>query len=45
MTRACLVDVYDTIVNSRFESRLRDVAAFAGVDADVWLAGWMKNRT
>ena len=44
MTRACLVDVYDTIVNSRFESRLRDVAAFAGVDADAWLAGWVKTR-
>jgi len=43
MVRACLVDVYDTIVNSRFESRLRDVAAFAGVDADVWLAGWVKT--
>ena len=24
MVRACLVDVYDTIVNSRFETRLRD---------------------
>jgi HAD superfamily hydrolase (TIGR01509 family) len=45
MTRAYLVDVYDTIVNSRFETRLRDVAAFAGVDADVWLAGWMTTRT
>ena len=45
MVRACLVDVYDTIVNSRFESRLRDVAAFAGVDADAWLAGWVKTRT
>jgi HAD superfamily hydrolase (TIGR01509 family) len=45
MTGACLVDVYDTIVNSRFESRLRDVAAFAGVDTDRWLAGWMKTRT
>jgi HAD superfamily hydrolase (TIGR01509 family) len=44
MTRACLVDVYDTIVDSRFESRLRDVAAFAGVDPDVWLAGWVKTR-
>jgi len=44
MVRACLVDVYDTIVNSRFESRLRDVAAFAGVDADAWLAGWVKTR-
>ena len=45
MVQACLVDVYDTIVNSRFESRLRDVAAFAGVDADAWLAGWVKTRT
>lgn len=45
MTRACLVDVYDTIVNSRFESRQRDVAAFAGVDTDLWLAGWMTTRT
>ena len=45
MVRACLVDVYDTIVNSRFETRLRDVAAFAGVDTDLWLAGWMKTRT
>jgi putative hydrolase of the HAD superfamily len=45
MVRACLVDVYDTIVNSRFESRLHDVAAFAGVDADAWLAGWVKTRT
>ena len=45
MVRACLVDVYDTIVNSRFESRLRDVAAFAGVDADAWLAGWVTTRT
>jgi HAD superfamily hydrolase (TIGR01509 family) len=45
MTRACLVDVYDTIVNSRFEPRLRDVAAFAGVDPDAWLAGWAKTRT
>ena len=44
MVRACLVDVYDTIVNSRFETRLRDVAAFAGVDADVWLAGWLQTR-
>ena len=44
MVRACLVDVYDTIVNSRFETRLRDVAAFAGVDPDVWLAGWLTTR-
>jgi putative hydrolase of the HAD superfamily len=45
MVRACLVDVYDTIVNSRFESRLRDLAAFAGVDEGTWLEGWLKSRT
>ena len=44
MVLACLVDVYDTIVNSRFESRERDVAALAGVDADVWLRGWLNTR-
>lgn len=45
MVRACLVDVYDTIVNSRFESRLRALAAFAGVDPDDWLGEWLKTRT
>ena len=45
MVKACLVDVYDTIVYSQFESRLRDLAAFAGVDPEVWLAGWVKTRT
>jgi len=45
MVRACLVDVYDTIVNSQFEPRLRELAAFAGVDTEVWLQGWVKTRT
>ncbi len=45
MVRACLVDVYDTIVSSRFEARLRALAAFAGVDADQWLGEWLKTRT
>lgn len=44
MVRACLVDVYDTIVNSQFESRLRAMAAFAGVDAGTWLAAWLRTR-
>lgn len=44
MIRACLVDVYDTIVNSRFETRLRELGAFAGVDTGAWLAGWLKTR-
>jgi HAD superfamily hydrolase (TIGR01509 family) len=45
MAGACLVDVYDTIVNSRFESRLRDLAAYAGIDESTWLEGWLKTRT
>jgi putative hydrolase of the HAD superfamily len=44
MVRACLVDVYDTIVNSQFESRLRDLAAFANVDEATWLEAWLKTR-
>jgi putative hydrolase of the HAD superfamily len=45
MVRACLVDVYDTIVYSQFDSRLRAMAAFAGIDPDAWLAAWTTTRT
>jgi len=44
MARACLVDVYDTILSSQFEARLRALAAFAGVDPADWLEAWMKTR-
>lgn len=44
MTRACLIDVYDTIVDSQLDSRLRDMAAFAGVDAGDWVAAWLTTR-
>jgi putative hydrolase of the HAD superfamily len=40
---ACLVDVYDTIVNSDFEPRVRAVSALAGVDTDVWMREWAKT--
>ncbi len=45
MVSACLIDVYDTIVNSRYESRVRALAAFAGVDPADWMAEWLKTRT
>jgi putative hydrolase of the HAD superfamily len=45
MTGACLVDVYDTIVNSKFEPRLHELAAVAGVNLDVWMQEWVKTRT
>lgn len=44
MTRACLIDVYDTIVDAQLDSRLRDMAAFAGVDAGDWVAAWLTTR-
>jgi putative hydrolase of the HAD superfamily len=40
---ACLVDVYDTILSSDFEPRMRALTALAGVDADVWLGEWAKT--
>jgi putative hydrolase of the HAD superfamily len=40
---ACLVDVYDTILNSDFTARVRALTAFAGVDAGRWLQEWGKT--
>lgn len=45
MVKACLVDVYDTIVYSQFDSRLRALAASAGIDPDDWLTAWMTTRS
>jgi len=45
MTRACLIDVYDTIVESQLDTRLRDMAAFAGVDPGDWVAAWLATRS
>jgi putative hydrolase of the HAD superfamily len=44
MVRGCLVDVYDTIVYSEWDSRLHALSAAAGVDPDAWLAAWMTTR-
>jgi putative hydrolase of the HAD superfamily len=40
--RACLIDVYDTIVASAFPERQRELAALAGIDADLLRAEWFK---
>jgi HAD superfamily hydrolase (TIGR01509 family) len=42
---ACLVDVYDTIVESDYEPRARAMSALAGVDAGTWLGEWAKTAT
>jgi putative hydrolase of the HAD superfamily len=44
VVKACLVDVYETILDPDFLARERALAAFAGVGADDWLAEWMKTH-
>ena len=45
MALACLVDVYDTIVNARLKPRLRALAELAGADPGDWVAAWLTTRT
>ena len=44
MVRACLVDVYDTILRSEFLERMRLLAQSQGIGLDGWLAEWEKTR-
>lgn len=41
VARACLVDVYDTILASRLPTRQRQLAALAGIDPDAWFTEWL----
>lgn len=43
MVRACLVDVYDTILQADLEPRVRQLAALAGVDPRAFLQEWSKT--
>jgi HAD superfamily hydrolase (TIGR01509 family) len=45
MVRACLVDVYETILDPHFLLREQALAAFAGIEADAWLGEWLKTHT
>lgn len=44
MVRACLIDVYDTILNSRFVPRMESVIKPLGIPIGDWLAEWDKLR-
>jgi putative hydrolase of the HAD superfamily len=44
MVRACLIDVYDTILKSHFASRMEALVAPLGIPLDAWLAEWDKLR-
>jgi putative hydrolase of the HAD superfamily len=41
---ACLVDVYDTILDSGFHARTRKLTALAGADAVSWYAEWDRQH-
>jgi HAD superfamily hydrolase (TIGR01509 family) len=44
VVRACLIDVYDTILQSRFVPRMKSLIEPLGIAADDWLAEWEKMR-
>jgi HAD superfamily hydrolase (TIGR01509 family) len=44
VVRACLVDVYDTILESHFEKRVEYLVAPLGIAVADWLAEWLKTR-
>ena len=44
MVRACLIDVYDTILESNFVSRMESLIAPLGIAIGDWLAEWDKMR-
>ena len=44
MVRACLIDVYDTILESHFVARMESIVAPLGIAIGDWLAEWDKMR-
>lgn len=44
MVRACLIDVYDTILTSHFVQRMESVIQPLGIETGDWLAEWNKMR-
>jgi HAD superfamily hydrolase (TIGR01509 family) len=44
VVRACLIDVYDTILTSQFVPRMASLVEPLGVDLDAWLAEWDTMR-
>ena len=44
MVRACLIDVYDTILKSVFIDRVTTLAEPLGINVEDWLAEFEKTR-
>jgi HAD superfamily hydrolase (TIGR01509 family) len=45
VARACLIDVYDTILDSGFHERTRELTAMVGADTASWYAEWGRQHT
>jgi HAD superfamily hydrolase (TIGR01509 family) len=43
VVKACLVDVWQTILYGDFEARVRALTEYAGVDRDTWLGYWLST--
>lgn len=44
LPRACLIDIYDTILSSQFVPRMASLVAPLGIPVGEWLAEWDKLR-
>ena len=44
LPRACLIDIYDTILSSQFVPGMASLVAPLGIPVDEWLAEWGKLR-
>jgi putative hydrolase of the HAD superfamily len=44
VVRACLIDVYDTILKSYFEKRVTELVTPLGIAVGDWLTEWEKTR-
>jgi putative hydrolase of the HAD superfamily len=42
--KACLVDVWQTILTGDFHKRIRVLTSHAGVDPDAWLQYWLRTN-
>jgi HAD superfamily hydrolase (TIGR01509 family) len=43
VVKACLVDVWQTMLSGNYMERVRILADYAGVDPDAWSAAWLRN--
>ena len=43
VVKACLIDVWQTILFGDFQARVESLTAYAGVDTEVWLAEWLRT--